>query len=146
MVHINKAYSGLTIMLAVSVWGCATQSVSSSAEPAAVNTKDTLSRPEPLSTAEVISIRNQTMNHSRTLFSVSEGNYTYYIGGNFTAVIDADSRTLVITPEDKTSVAGCEYSIEGVLKLENIPGNKRETATKNCDALIRTLSDSLETP
>ncbi len=143
MAYINKAYSGLSIMLAISVWGCTAQPVSSSTDPAVAKTKDTLPRPEPLSTTDVISIQNQTINHNRTLYSVSQGTYTYYMGGILTAVFKESSKTLVVTPEDTADVASCEFSSEGVLNLENAPQNKSETTIKNCNALMKALENSL---
>ncbi len=143
MAYINKACSGLLIMLVVSVWGCAAQPASSSTDPVAVKAEDTLPRPEPLSTTDVISIQNQTINHNRTLYSVSQGTYTYYMGGILTAVFKESSETLVVTPEDTDGVASCEFSTEGVLNLENVPQNKRETTIKNCNALMKALENSL---
>ncbi len=89
--------------------------------------------------SQVAALLRDMINHRRTMFSSSRGEYLYYIGGTLTATFKTDSRQFRLTPENGPEETACVYGEDGT----QADGKTRQDV---CDGLLDALKASLAAP
>ena len=100
---------------------------------------------DPSNPADIMMLGERLTHHRLALFSVTQGKYTFYVGGVLSAGYETTTGILRIsslTPEDKT-VQTCEYSPQGVLFVDPKDQVDKEAFVSGCRQLVRRLTEYL---
>ncbi len=100
-------------------------------------------KPAPASPAQswprVSAIRQQLRESPRSLYSVANNHYTFYLGGQFTAIVDEQNGQLLLTP-DSPDAPSCRYDEDGKADAQTAKNGAF------CTSLLDTLEQALATP
>jgi hypothetical protein len=94
---------------------------------------------------DIIALGKRLSQDRLSLFSVTKGKYTFYVGGMLSASYETATEILRIsslTPEDKVAQV-CEYSPHGVLFVDPKDQAEKDAFVSRCDKLALRLNDYL---
>ena len=139
---INRVSCLTTIVVAVMLSGCANKPV----DPAMGASQDAAKTPAPAispSNPDDIRALGVRLTQNRlSLFSVSQGKYTFYVGDMLEATYETATKILrisALTHEDKIKQT-CEYSPQGILFVAPKEANK-DAFVSSCNRLALSLND-----
>lgn len=95
---------------------------------------------------QVQTLKQALSAHRRTLYSSSNREYSYFIGGVLRAVYTPSKNHLMVTAAGAADKDSCVYDANSQLMLEGYAGTSRDLRRAECDALLSTLESSLATP
>jgi predicted exporter len=139
---INRVSCLTAAVVALVISGCASKPV----DPAmsASQAADNAPPPDlsPSNPDDIMALGVRLTQNRLSLFSVSRGKYTFYVGGTLEATYETATRILRIsslTHEDKIEQT-CEYSPQGVLFIDPKETNK-DAFVNSCNRLALSLND-----
>ena len=100
---------------------------------------------DPSNPTDIMALGERLTHHRLALFSVTQGKYTFYVGGILSAGYETTTgilRISALTPEDKTAQT-CEYSPQGVLFVDPKDQADKDAFVSGCRQLVRSLNDYL---
>lgn len=100
---------------------------------------------QPGNPAEIIALGKRLSQDRLSLFSVTKGKYTFYVGGVLSANYETATEILRIsslTAEDKVDEV-CEYSPQGVLFVARKDQTDKDAFVSSCNQLAKLLHDYL---
>ena len=139
---INRVSYLIAVVVAVMLSGCANKPV----DPAMSASQDAATAPAPAISPsnpdDIMALGVRLTQNRRSLFSVSQGKYTFYVGEILEATYETATRILRIsslTHED-TIKQTCEYSPQGILFVDPKEANK-DAFVSSCNRLVLSLND-----
>jgi len=139
---INRVSCLTAVVVAAMLSGCANKPV----EPAMSTSQDAANAPAPAISPnnpdDIMALGARLTQNRRSLFSVSQGKYTFYVGGVLEATFENTSKIMRIsslTHEDKIEQT-CEYSPRGILFVDPKEANK-DAFVSTCNQLALSLND-----
>jgi predicted exporter len=139
---INRVSCLTAVLVAAMLSGCANKPV----EPAMSTSQDAANAPAPTISPnnpdDIMALGARLTQNRLSLFSVSQGKYTFYVGDMLEATYETASKILRIsslTHEDKVKQT-CEYSPQGILFVDPKETNK-DAFVDNCNRLALSLND-----
>ena len=139
---INRVSCLTAAVVALVISGCASKPVdpAMSASQAAANAPPPAISPS--NPDDIMALGVRLTQNRLSLFSVSRGKYTFYVGGVLEATYETATTILRIsslTHEDKIEQT-CEYSPQGVLFIDPKEANK-DAFVSSCNRLALRLND-----
>jgi len=137
---INRVSCLTVVVVAVMISGCASKPV----DPAMSASQAATDAPalSPSKPNDIMALGVRLTQNRLSLFSVSRGKYTFYVGGVLKATYETATKILRIsslTHEDKIEQT-CEYSPRGVLFIDPKESNK-DAFVSSCNRLALSLND-----
>jgi hypothetical protein len=100
---------------------------------------------DPGNPDDITALGKRLTHHRLTLFSVTQGKYTFYVGGVLSATYETATRTLrisTLTASDQVEQA-CEYSPQGVLFVDPKDQANKDAFVDSCNQRVVRLNDYL---
>ena len=94
---------------------------------------------------DIIALGKRLTKDRLSLYSVTQGKYTFYVGGVLSASYETASEILRISPltaEEKV-LQTCEYSPQGVLYIDPKDQANKDAFVNTCDQLVIRLNSYL---
>jgi hypothetical protein len=143
----NRVSHLAALVVAVLTAGCAHKPV----EPAASASQTTAENATPAAAispsnpGDIVALDKRLIRHRLALYSVTQGKYTFYVGGVLDATYETATEILRIsslTPEDKVDQT-CEYSPQGMLFVDPKIHPDKDAYAGACGRLVMRLNDYL---
>jgi hypothetical protein len=139
---INRVSCLSAVVVAVMISGCASNPVdpAMSASQAAANAPAPAISPS--NPDDIVALGARLTQNRLSLFSVSQGKYTFYVGGVLEANYETATKILRISSlshEDKIEQT-CEYSPRGVLFIDPKEADK-DAFVSSCNRMALSLND-----
>lgn len=142
----NRVSHFVPLVVAAMIAGCAHKPV----EPAATGSQGAAANApaaaiSPGDPDDIIALGKRLTQHRLALFSVTQGKYTFYVGGALNATYETATEILriaALTPEDKVDQT-CEYSPQGVLFVDPKAQADKDAFVNGCNRLAVRLNDYL---
>ena len=126
--------------------GCAHQAVETDRSTSQAATADTPPvNIDPSNAKDIIKLGKRLRQNRLALYSVSDGEYTFYVGGVLIATYKTATwilRISSLTSQDKMEYT-CEYSPQGVLFVDQKNQSSKDSSGKDCNGLAKKLNDYL---
>lgn len=139
----NRVSQFVCLIAAMMITACAHQAKAPSAATTQADTP--VATLDPSNPTDIMALGERLTRHRLALFSVTQGKYTFYVGGVLSAGYETTTGILRIsslTPEDKTAQT-CEYSPQGVLFVDPKDQAGKDAFVDGCRRLAQTLNDYL---
>jgi hypothetical protein len=141
----NRVSQLVCLVVAVMIAGCAHKPVNPAAATSqtdAVNAESAAIN--PTNPDDIIALSKRLTQNRLTLYSVAQGQYTFYVGGVLSATYETATEILRISalaPGESAQV--CEYSPQGVLFVDPKIQSDKNSFVNGCNQLVLRLHDYL---
>jgi len=139
---INRVSCLTAAVVALVIGGCASKPVDPAMSASQAATNAPPPSISPSNPDDIMALGVRLTQNRLSLFSVSQGKYTFYVGGVLEATYETATMILRIsslTHEDKIEQT-CEYSPQGVLFIDPKEANK-DAFVSSCNRLALSLND-----
>ena len=141
----NRFSALVSLVVAVMIAGCAHKPV----KPGTASPSGAANPPVPAISPnnpdDIVALGKRLTRNHLTLYSVTKGQYTFYVGGVLIATYETASKILRVsslTDEDKVKQV-CKYSPQGVLFVDPKDQTNKSGFEDGCAQLITHLNDYL---
>ena len=135
----------VSILAALVITACAHKTVKTAASTSQNEAGDAPNATiDPGSPHDIIALGKRVTQKRQSLFSISRGTYTFYVGGEINATYETTSEVLRIAslvPGESSQV--CEYSGEGVLFVDPKIHPDKAAFVNTCNQQVMRLNDYL---
>jgi len=139
----NRFSPFVSLVAALALGGCSHQPVAPAAGGSqAAGNKAPAAAINPDNPDDIVALGKRLTKDRLSLFSVTQGKYTFYVGGVLSASYETASEILrlsSLSAEDKTQKL-CEYSPQGVLYIDPKDQGNKDAFVNTCNQLVVRLN------